>query len=521
MNIHRHILVTLVCTLLLTTSAAAAYKGSKLARGPVEDFTLTTQDNATYNFDADSEGVTVIAFIFTRCPDVCPAITQLLKGVEGELSERESEDVTFISITVDPEYDTPERLAEFTALHGVEWPHLTGTVEEMEPIWENFGLVVQQNVIEAHVMDYQPAETSVTIVNTSGNASNHMVEFSGWTLTELLAEQANISVNASLSTYGHMIHGFDGVDSPSDWSWYWELNTWNQSALTWEMANVGVDSIDGFENSSLAWMPSTSNRSELPAPNATAEASMSVMWPNGTTVQSNLSSVNAYHATKGGLYAADVNVSIEMSTYGHYLTSLNNETAPSTYEWWWNLYLWNGAAETWETSDYGMDEVVEPSHIAWAPSNVNISEIPAPVQNQSDTSVCNGHGWLMGSGDSMHCMCDAGYGWDEDDRLSCISETTEEYTVGHSTITYILNPDREPTVAWTGDRWLVEDFTADLREILDRENLGGFSDENTPSLSLLLTTLSVASAVIVLPRREVKGDEKEGKGGKMEAPPLN
>ena len=187
MNIRRHILVTLVCTLLLTTSAASAYKGSKLARGPVEDFTLTTQDNATYNFDADSEGVTVIAFIFTRCPDVCPAITQLLKGVEGELSERESEDVTFISITVDPEYDTPERLAEFTALHGVEWPHLTGTVEEMEPIWENFGLVVQQNVIEAHVMDYQPAETSVTIVNTSGNASNHMVEFSGWTLTELLA----------------------------------------------------------------------------------------------------------------------------------------------------------------------------------------------------------------------------------------------------------------------------------------------------------------------------------------------
>ena len=521
MNILRHILVTLVCTLLLTTPAAAANKGSKLARGPVQDFTLTTQDNTPYNFDAASEEITVIAFIFTRCPDVCPAITQLLKGVEGELSERESEDVTFISITVDPEYDTPERLAEFTALHGVEWPHLTGTVEEMEPIWENFGLVVQQNVIEAHVMDYQPAETSVTIVNTSGNASNHMVEFSGWTLTELLAEQANISVNASLSTYGHMIHGFDGVDSPSDWSWYWELNTWNQSALTWEMANVGVDNIDGFENSSLAWMPSTSNRSNLPAPNATADASMSVMWPNGTTVQSNLSTVNAYHATKGALYAADVNVSIEMSTYGHYLTSLNNETAPSTYEWWWNLYLWNGATETWETSDYGMDEVLEPSHIAWAPSNLNISEIPAPVQNQSDTSVCNGHGWLMGSGDSMHCMCDAGYGWDEDDRLSCISETTEEYTVGHSTITYILNPDREPTVAWTGDRWLVEDFTADLREILDRENLGGFSDENTPSLSLLLTTLSVASAVIVLPRREVKGDENEGKGGKMEAPPLN
>ena len=521
MNQRTRFLIAFVCTLLLMTSVAAAYKGSKLARGPVEDFSLTTQDDATYNFDADSEGVTVVAFIFTRCPDVCPAITQLLKGVEGELTERERQDVTFISITVDPEYDTPERLSEFTTLHGVEWPHLTGTVEEMKPVWDNFGLVVQQNVIEAHVMDYQPAETSLTIVNTSGNASNHMVEFSGWTLTQLMAEQANISVNASLSTYGHMIHGLNGVDSPSDWSWYWELNTWNESALTWEMANVGVDSIDGFENSSLAWMPSTSNRSELPAPNATAEASMTFMWPNGTTVQSNISTFNAYHATRGGLNAAGMNATIEMSTWGHYMSSMNNETAPSTYEWWWNLYLWNGTAGTWESSNYGMDEVLEPSHIAWAPSDVNISDIPPPMQSHNDTGVCNDHGWLMGSGDSMHCMCDTGYGWDGNDRLSCISETTEDYTVGHSTITYILNSDREPEVAWTGDRWLVDDFTADLRELLDRENLGGFSDEDTPSLSLLLTTLSVASAVIFLPRREASDEENEGKGGKMEAPPVN
>lgn len=521
MRVQRHLLIVLVCTLLLTTSVATAYKGSKLARGAVQDFNLTTQNDVDYAFDADSEGIVVVAFIFTRCPDVCPAITQLLKGVDGELSEREREDVTFISITVDPEYDTPERLSQFTALHGVEWPHLTGTVEEMKPIWENFGLVVQQNVIDAHVMDYQPAEASLTVVNTSGNASNNMVEFSGWTLTNLLAEQANITVNASLSSYGHMIHGFNGIESPSDWSWYWELNLWNQSALTWEAAEVGVDGVDGFTTPSLAWMPSTSNRSELPAPNTTAQASMTVMWPNGTTAQSNISTVNAYHATRGGLDAAGLNATIEMSTYGHYLSSIDNETAPSTYEWWWNLYLWNETVGAWESSNYGMDEVLEPQHIAWAPSDTNTSDIPPPVQNQSDATVCNGHGWLMGSGDSLHCMCDSGYGWDGNDRLSCISETTEDYTVGHSTITYILNSDREPTVAWTGDRWLVEDFTADLRELLDRENLGGYSDENTPALSLVLTTVGVASAVILLPRRELSSDKNEGKGGKMEAPPLN
>jgi protein SCO1/2 len=134
-------LVLLVLALLLI-APVEAYKGSQLSRGPIESFQLIDQNGDAYSFDFDSEGVIVASFIFTRCPDVCPVITQSLKSVEQELTERERQDVTFVSITVDPEYDISERLAVYADLYGVDWPYLIGTVEEFEFVWATFGLVV-------------------------------------------------------------------------------------------------------------------------------------------------------------------------------------------------------------------------------------------------------------------------------------------------------------------------------------------------------------------------------------------
>ena len=94
--------------------------------------------------------------------------------------------------------------------------------------------------------------------------------------------------------------------------------------------------------------------------------------------------------------------------------------------------------------------------------------------------------------------CDEGYTWAEGDQLSCVSETTEDYNVGHSTITYILNDDLEPTVAWTGDNWLVEDFTADVRELLEKEQLGGNTTEVVPFLPLTMTLGTLIMAVVTV-----------------------
>ena len=161
-----------------TIPATTAYKGYQLSRGPVDDFTLVNQDNIETNLSDFRGDVIVVAFIFTKCPDVCPIITQSLRSVEEGIGSEYQQHVSFVSISVDPGYDTPEKLKEYTQLHGVDWPHLTGELAYLEGIWDSFGLVVQKNVLAAHIGDingHQAADSTVILVNESGVATELML----------------------------------------------------------------------------------------------------------------------------------------------------------------------------------------------------------------------------------------------------------------------------------------------------------------------------------------------------------
>ena len=289
----------------------------------------------------------------------------------------------------------------------------------------------------------------------------------------------------------------------------WNLKVWDVVLQTW-VGHLGpVEGLNALEAPHVAWMPSNGNVSTLPVPDEEQASSMSVLWPNGSVAQHGLDVFNAYHITRGALGGADINVSIEDSQYGNYLSGIAGELAPEDREWFWNLHSWNEANATWELSNLDLDEYTEPGHIAWAPSFVNVSTVPSPnVGAPDDANACNGHGWEMGSGDSKHCMCDEGYTWGEDDPLSCVLETSEDYNVGHSTITYILNDELEPTVAWAGDRWRVEEFTADVREMLEKEQLAGNEGGFIPSLSAAMSLSALMLAAAVLPPYRRDSDSK-------------
>ena len=84
----------------------------------------------------------------------------------------------------------------------------------------------------------------------------------------------------------------------------------------------------------------------------------------------------------------------------------------------------------WEESMVGMDDLNDTMHIAWSPSTVNLSDLPTPgassTGSTSETTACNGHGWVMGSGASAHCMCDEGYIRPDGNWLGCVSESAED-----------------------------------------------------------------------------------------------
>jgi protein SCO1 len=72
----------------------------------------------------------VLNFIYTTCTTICPLMSQTLERLQGMLGA-DRDKVHLVSISIDPEADTPVRLAAYARRHhaGPEWQHYTGTVQ--------------------------------------------------------------------------------------------------------------------------------------------------------------------------------------------------------------------------------------------------------------------------------------------------------------------------------------------------------------------------------------------------------
>ena len=75
-------------------------------------FQLLDQDSTVVTFPDDFAGkVTVLGYIYTHCPDVCPAITANMKSVSEQIEN--PSDVHFVGVSFDPRRDTPSVLANY------------------------------------------------------------------------------------------------------------------------------------------------------------------------------------------------------------------------------------------------------------------------------------------------------------------------------------------------------------------------------------------------------------------------
>lgn len=94
----------------------------------LHDFSYTNQFNEVVtNQDLEGE-YTLVNMIFTRCPTVCNLMTPNMTQLQTDLA-MEDIDVNLVSFTVDPEYDTPERLKDYGDQYEADysnWNFLTG-----------------------------------------------------------------------------------------------------------------------------------------------------------------------------------------------------------------------------------------------------------------------------------------------------------------------------------------------------------------------------------------------------------
>jgi cytochrome oxidase Cu insertion factor (SCO1/SenC/PrrC family) len=127
--------------------------GEEKARSYFTDLEVIDQNGKRLRFYSDvlKDRVLLINFIFTSCMDACPLMTQRLIQTRELLVDAVKDDIWFVSISIDPERDTPEAMKAFAEKQGADetrWMWLTGTKQNLDFIVKRLGQYTDE--IEAH-----------------------------------------------------------------------------------------------------------------------------------------------------------------------------------------------------------------------------------------------------------------------------------------------------------------------------------------------------------------------------------
>lgn len=141
--------IVVLCTLLFvgcigsesTTTNPSPYNGHEwTGANPAPLFTLESMNGSLWSLEEERGNTVVLAFTYTRCYSTCPVISHSLSAVYSELSSLEKENITFVSVTIDPWHDSPTVLQEWTQTNNFNWTHLTGSPEAVVPVLNEFGV---------------------------------------------------------------------------------------------------------------------------------------------------------------------------------------------------------------------------------------------------------------------------------------------------------------------------------------------------------------------------------------------
>jgi len=150
----------------LTRPPSLTVSGSELDV-PVPQVPLVNQDGASFTL-ADLHGKVVVVYPFlTACHDQCPLATAAFIQMQAAIKAAGLADrVALVEITVDPQRDTPARLAAYAKLASADWTMATGSAENITTLWKFFGVVAQQEpVVDPGLLDWYTGKPDTYDVN--------------------------------------------------------------------------------------------------------------------------------------------------------------------------------------------------------------------------------------------------------------------------------------------------------------------------------------------------------------------
>jgi len=111
----------------------------------VPDFTLTDEQHRTLSLAGLRGKVVAVTFIYTRCPlpDYCPRMIENFRAVRARFADAMDHDLVLLTVSFDPQHDTPERLSAYAVANRAVapgWHFLTGDASQIERVCEAFGI---------------------------------------------------------------------------------------------------------------------------------------------------------------------------------------------------------------------------------------------------------------------------------------------------------------------------------------------------------------------------------------------
>lgn len=167
----------------LFPQAGPQTSGKALIGGP---FTLTDTTGRQVT-DKNYRGRYMLVFFgFTACPDICPAGMQLISAALDKIGAK-AENVTPIFISVDPERDTPQKLAGFVKNFSPRIVGLTGTRDEIAGVAKAYKVFYEKTPNEAAPADYGMNHTSIIYLMSPDGA--YVTHFTPMTSVDAMAEK--------------------------------------------------------------------------------------------------------------------------------------------------------------------------------------------------------------------------------------------------------------------------------------------------------------------------------------------
>jgi len=136
------VVVLALMAMAVACGGGGKLKGTNLDATPAPDFTLQDEGGARFSLSDYRGKAVLVTFLYTHCPDVCPAIAGKLSAADAKLGSASTR-VAFVAVSVDPDGDTPASVAQFTADHnlgslGTRWRYGLGTKDELAAVWKDY-----------------------------------------------------------------------------------------------------------------------------------------------------------------------------------------------------------------------------------------------------------------------------------------------------------------------------------------------------------------------------------------------